>query len=133
MKITSTVVDRKKRRAMGRWRSRHARTRWTMKGGEKICLRDMGDGHLTNSIKLLIRRAAFKYAIDVLEFLLLALRHDDAPDFDRNIDYHYPEMLKQMIEEYTFRGLDDLKPYADHCQANGDLYALKLYGRRNEV
>ena len=106
-----TNAARRKRKKLGDWNSEFATAIWTTKEGRKIKLRDMGDRHLENTIKLITRVAASQQIQDDSLFLageMVCMDFDECADaqFERDIDFYLPDIYYLMLDEYLFRGFD---------------------------
>lgn len=106
-----TNAARRKRKKLGDWNSEFATAIWTTKEGRKIKLRDMGDRHLENTIKLVTRVAASQQIQDDSLFLtgeMVCMDFDECADaqFERDIDFYLPDIYYLMLDEYLFRGFD---------------------------
>jgi hypothetical protein len=111
-----TNAARRKRKKLGDWNSEFATAIWTTKEGRKIKLRDMGDRHLENTIKLITRVAASQQIQDDALFLagpfpigdMACMAFDECADaqFERDIEFYLPDIYYLMVDEYLFRGFD---------------------------
>jgi hypothetical protein len=113
----ATQAARGKRKKLGDWSSEFAVAIWKTKEGRRIKLRDMGDNHLENTIKLILRIAAHRKMQDDAIFLtapfpqgdMACMAFDEAADeqFDRGIDFYLPDIYWLMVDEYLLRGFDE--------------------------
>lgn len=110
------AIDRKTRKALGRWNEDFAKEVWTTKEGKRIKVRDMGHDHLTNTIKLIYRKAATHKLQDDALFLtgpfpqgeMATMAFDEAADeqFGRDTLEYVPDIFHAMMEEAQLRGID---------------------------
>lgn len=108
--------DRKLRKKLGFWDADFAKAVWVTKGGKEIKVRDMGHQHLTNTIKLLYRKAAQKKHQNDAIFLegpfpqgeMATLAFEEACDdvFGMDTLDYVQDIFHDMMEEATIRGFD---------------------------
>lgn len=95
---------------------------WTMANGQTIRIRDMDNGHLLNTIRMLERKAAVCGAYDAVLAEL-----DLGPDFDfdwASTEDYYP-IYADMIDEAARRGLDlSTVPYKSNRIASADEFPV---------
>ena len=111
-----TETARRRRKRLGQWNADFAKAVWTTKEDKEIMVRDMGDGHLLNTIKLLYRAAAGQKNKDDLVFLMppfpqgdmAQMAFDEAGDqqFDRQTEEYVQDVYWDMMAEARLRGFD---------------------------
>jgi len=111
---------------------------WTTRDGRKIRVHDMGDDHLMNTMRMLIRVASVTRAKKMIFYTTCtpptAERSLDAFDceaslvFDSTIDDFLPKVYETMEEERLRRELGDLEEYLHQYAARSDTAVLKEIG-----
>lgn len=105
---------RQHRKELGNWDAPHATELWQMKDGRRIRLREMSDGHLENTLKLLVRAAVVGQARNDIGWIygprpngdMASLASDQAcaEEAQKTYEDYVTDIYWFMVEEYEFRG-----------------------------
>lgn len=112
---------RQKRKKLGDWNACFATAVWTTKEGQEIQLRDMGDEHLSNTIKFLLRHAASRQIRENIIFFGGPQPSGDAASDayekacfeqgDKDLFDYVQDIYWYMEQEYKLRGLSEITEY----------------------
>lgn len=93
--------------------------KWTMKDGTKIRIKDMGNSHLLNTLKMLKRAGKARLNRDLHwfwsvpepsgEMAQLDFENGEQRLLDREWDDYMPDIFSDLVEEADRRGLDGYK------------------------